>query len=173
MTDWNVRRILKELVDADRRRMILADFWRFADPQSRLAAQSFLARALHFRDVRIKQMPPEKKGELLAARIANAEAEPFLEAALMQHHVHRANALMAAFLDRWGVPHVDGAIEADDVTPPDEAKVRDAVAALAGQFDAGDVRLYLASVGLLMGDGWRQAAWPVVDEMMAAGAPAP
>jgi hypothetical protein len=168
MTEWNARRILKELVPADRRHEILADFWRFADGPSRLAAQAYLAKALNFRDVRIKQMPPARKADLLAARMNVPEAEPFLEAAIMQHHVHHANALMAAFLDQWGVPHENGSIEVDEVTAPDEAKVRQAVAALAGQFEPADVRLYLASVGLLM--GWDEATWPVVDEMVAASA---
>ena len=44
--------------------------------------------------------------------------------------------------------------------------MRAAVEALAGNFDRADVRLYLASVGLLMGDDGRRATWGVVDEMV-------
>ena len=35
MSDWNARRILKELVAPERRREILTDFWRHADAQTR------------------------------------------------------------------------------------------------------------------------------------------
>ena len=85
--------------------------------------------------------------------------------ALMQYHLHRANDLMAAFLDFWKVPHERGLIGADAGPAPDEESVRAAVAALAGSFDPADVRLYLATAGLLMGDEWQSAMWPVVDEM--------
>jgi len=166
MSEWNARRILKELVNADRRRAILADFWRFADTPTRQAAQAFLAKALKFRDVTIKSFSPDRKADLLASRMAVAEAEPFLDTALMQYHIHRANALMAAFLDHWHLPHTDGAIDEEGVASPSEAGVREAVAALAGSFAKDDVRLYLASVGLLMGDDWRRATWGVVDEMI-------
>jgi hypothetical protein len=162
---WTARRILKELVDADRRRDILADFWRFADAPTRLAAQAYLARALNFRAVSIGKMPPERKAELLASRLGGAESEQFVETALMQYHMHRAGPLMAAFLDRWGIAHTDGEIADPDAAAPAIADVRAATAALAGAFDRRDVRLYLAAAGLLMGEDWRQATWPVVDEL--------
>ena len=75
MTDWNARRILRELADADKRREILADLWRFEDAEGRLAAQAYLAKKLHFRDVTIKKLAPERKAELLAARANDPEVE--------------------------------------------------------------------------------------------------
>ena len=36
----------------------------------------------------------------------------------MQYHTHEKNGMLAAFLDQWKVPHVDGSIEVDDYTPP-------------------------------------------------------
>jgi hypothetical protein len=166
MSDWNARRIFEQLVDADRRRDILADFWRFADAPTRAAAQAWLAKALNFRAVTLGKMPPDKKAGLLAARLGAAEAEPFLEAALMAHHMQRARPLMAAFLDRWGIEHDEGAIVAEDggAAPGPEA-VRAAASELAATFDRRDVRLYLAAAGLLMGEDWSRATWPVVDEL--------
>jgi hypothetical protein len=35
-------------------------------------------------------------------------------------------------------------------------------------FPPRDVAIYLASAGLLMGEGWRDSTWPVVDEMAGA-----
>jgi hypothetical protein len=163
---WTARRILKEIVTPERRRDILAAFWRHADTQSKLMAQMQLARALHFRDETIRKMAPEKKAELLASRIGVAEFDQFLEAGLMAYHTHHANEMMGAFLDRWNVPHENGTIEADEYPIPTTDQVRDAVKSLE-QYDRRDVALYLATVGLLMGDEWQAATWPVVDEITA------
>jgi hypothetical protein len=73
--------------------------------------------------------------------------------------------MMAAFLDRWHVPHENGSIESDDYTPPTADQVRDAVRELEATYDKRDIALYLASAGLLMGDKWAEATLPVVEEM--------
>lgn len=164
---WTARRILKELVDADRRRTILAEFWKHADTHARVMAQMQLAKMLHFRDETIRKMPPEKKADLLASRIGAPELDQFLEIGLMAYHTHHANKMMAAFLDRWGIPHNNGSIEADEYPVPTRDQVRDAVSALEGEYDRRDIALYLATAGLLMADQWREAAWPVVDELRA------
>lgn len=162
---WTARRILKELADTDRRRAILTHFWKHADQQQRMIVQMHLARALNFREESIRKMPPEKKADLLAQRMGAPEFEQFVEMALMQYHTHEKNGMMAAFLDQWKVPHNDGSIEVDDYTPPTADQVREAVKALEVAYDKIDVRIYLATAGLLMADAWRDATWPVVDEM--------
>jgi len=164
---WNARRILRELADTDRRRQVLTAFWKHADTNSKLMAQMQLAKALHFRDETIRRMPPEKKADLLASRIGAPDFDQFLEIALMAYHTHERNAMMAAYLDHWKVPHENGSIESDDYTPPNADSVREAVRAFEGQHDRRDVVLYLASAGLLMGDAWAAGVWPVVDEMIA------
>jgi hypothetical protein len=163
---WTARRILKELVDADRRRAILSSFWKYGDAQQKLVVQMHLAKALHFRDETIRKMPAEKKADLLATRIGVSEFEQFFEMALMLHHTHEKNKMMAAFLDYWKVPHENGSIETDDYTAPTPDQVREAVKALEPDYDRTDIRTYLATAGLLMADGWREGAWPVVDEMV-------
>lgn len=160
---WTARRILKELADADRRRAILTAFWRNADAQHRMVVQMQLAKMLHFREETIRKMPPEKKAELLASRIGFPELEQYLEMALMQYHTTQKNEMMGAFLDRWNVPHENGSIDSDDYTPPTADQVRAAVKELP--YDPADVKIYLATAGLLMADAWRDATWPVVDEM--------
>lgn len=168
MSTWTARRILKELADADRRRRIAAAFWKHADPSSKAMAIVQLAKSLHFRDETIRKMPADKKAELLASRAGLPELEQTLEAALMHYHTHEQNEMLGAFLDAWRIPHVNGSIETDDYTPPSAAQVRDAVRDLHDRFDARDVAVYLASLGLLMGEPWESAAWPVVDEISAA-----
>ena len=162
---WTARRILKELADADRRRAILASFWKYGETHSKVMAQMQLAKSLHFRDETIRKMSPEKKADLLASRIGVPEFDQFLEMALMQYHTREKNEMMAAFLDRWNIPHQNGSIEVDDYKRPTADEVREAVNALEGQYDRTDIRLYLATAGLLMADEWRDATWPVVDEM--------
>lgn len=163
---WTARRILKELADTDRRRAILTTFWKHAEPQQRLVVQMQLAKALHFREESIRKMPAGKKADLLASRIGVPEFEQYFEMALMQYHTTQKNAMLAAFLDRWSVPHENGSIESDDYKVPSADDVRAAVQEL--DFDRADVRIYLATAGLLMADQWREATWPVVDELTAA-----
>ena len=160
---WTARRILKELADPDRRRAILTAFWKHADTQHRMIVQMHLAKMLHFREETIRKMSPEKKADLLAQRIGFPELEQYLEMALMQYHTTEKKEMMSAFLDRWNVPHENGSIESDDYAVPTADQVRAAVKDLP--YDAADVKIYLATAGLLMADQWREATWPVVDEM--------
>jgi len=166
--NWNARRILREIADAGRRDRVVRAFWRHADVTAKAVAIAQLARSLHFRDETIRKMPAEKKSELLATRLGSAEFEQTFETALMQYHTHEANEMMAAFLDRWGVPHVNGSIETDDYTPPAVDAVRAAAQELSGRFDPRDIALYLASAGVLMGGRWREAAFPVVERFQAS-----
>jgi hypothetical protein len=165
---WTGRRILKDLADTERRHRILLAFWRHGDVAAKATAIIQLSKALHFRDETLRKMPADKKAELLASRIAAPEFEQTFEAALMQYHTHEKKDMLAAFLDRWGVPHVNGSIETEEYTVPSQQAVRDAVTALGEQFDRRDIAIYLASAGLLMANGWRDATWPVVEEMLSS-----
>jgi hypothetical protein len=165
---WNARRILKELADADRRRAILSHFWKHAETHHKLVVQSHLAKSMNFREETIRKMPPEKKADLLASRIGVPEFEQFLEMALMHYHTNEKTQMMAAFLDRWNVPHENGSIEVDEYTPPTSDQIREAVKELEGEYARADVLIYLATAGLLMADQWRESAWPVVDELAPA-----
>ncbi|HEX9161573.1 MAG TPA: hypothetical protein VF980_07675 [Thermoanaerobaculia bacterium] len=162
---WTARRILKELADPDRRRRVLVAFWKHGEPATKLLATAQLAKALHFREEAFRKMAAEKKADLLGSRVGAPEFDQFLEAALLQYHTHHANEMMGAFLDKWGVPHKNGSIESDDYKAPSDEQVRSAVSELESAFDRRDIALYLATAGLLMGDEWRDATWPVVDSL--------
>ena len=168
---WTARRILKELADSDQRRRILTAFWKHGDDSSKMLAAAQLARAMHFRDETIRKMPAERKAELLASRIGSAEFEQAFNTALMLYHTHDQPTLLAAFLDDWKVPHVNGSIETDDYTPPSAEAVRSAANRLDADFPTADINVYLASAGLLMGDEWRTGTWPVVDERVGSKNP--
>jgi len=164
---WDHRRIFKDLLDADQRRNVLTAFWRHGDANARALATAQLARALHFRDDTLKKMPIEKKADLLASRAGAHEFNQFFEMALMQYLTHEQGEMLGAFLDLWNIPHVNGSIEVDEYKTPQAGQVRDAVHQLESRYDKRDIALYLASAGLLMGPEWRDATWPVVDELMS------
>lgn len=162
---YDARRILRDLADSDRRRRILIAFWRHADAGAKAMAIVQLAKALHFRDETIRKMPLEKKADLLASRIGAHDFEQVLEMALMQYHTHEQNDMMKAFLDLWQVPNENGSIEVDDYRVPTTDQVREGVRQLGDRYDRQDVAIYLATAGLLMGDAWREAAWPVAESL--------
>ena len=162
---YDVRRIFRELADDERRRRITTAFWRFADAQQKALAVAHLARALHFRDESLRKLPMEKKADLLASRAGAHEFDQLLEVALMQYHTHEHNEMLSAFLDLWNIPHDNGSIEVDDYKIPAAGQVRDAVHQLESRYDKRDIAIYLATAGLLMADEWRDATWPVIDEL--------
>ena len=164
---YDVRRIFRELADDERRRRITTSFWRHADNQSKALATAHLAHALHFRDESLRKLPVEKKADLLASRAGTHEFEQILEVALMQYHTQEHNEMLSAFLDLWNIPHVNGSIEVDEYKVPTAGQVRDAVHQLESRYDRRDIAIYLATAGLLMGGEWREATWPVVDELLA------
>jgi hypothetical protein len=166
VSEWNGRRIFKELADPDRRKKIMTSFWRYGDATTKAVATAQLAKALRFREETLRKMPAEKKAELLASRATAPEFEQAIETALMLYHTREVPQMLAAFLDRWKVPHVNGSIEVDDYAVPSADDVRAASKELA--YDKRDVAIYLATAGLLMGGDWEQSTWPVADELTAA-----
>jgi hypothetical protein len=53
---------------------------------------------------------------------------------------------MGSFLDALGIKHDQGLIDADEVEPPGPEKLREAATAIAGQYPAEDVALYLSTL---------------------------
>ncbi|HVR44556.1 MAG TPA: hypothetical protein VMS56_14045 [Thermoanaerobaculia bacterium] len=169
MSEWSARRILREIAGPSERQAILETFWEEAEEGARREAAAVLAKALRFREQTLRKAPLAKKAELLGSRIGSPDLEETFEIALMTWHTLKAGGLMAAFLDRWGVPHQGGLIEVEEYEVPAAARVQEAVDESGGRFPPRAVALYLASVGLLMGESrpeWREATWPVVDRML-------
>jgi hypothetical protein len=162
---WDTKRILTELADAPRRHDIAAAFWRHAEPQARMLTTAQLAKMLHFREETIRKMPADKKADLLAGRASSRELEQAFESALMIYHTQSRADLLAAFLDEWKIPHVNGSIEVDEYPTPTSDQVRAALTAQREKFPARDIAVYFATAGLLMGEEWAAALWPVVDEL--------
>lgn len=162
---WDTKRILTELADAPRRHDIAAAFWRHAEAQSRALTTAMLAKTLHFREESLRKMPADKKADLLAARSASREFEQAFETALMIYHTRNQAELLAAFLDEWQIPHVNGSIEVDEYPTPTTDQARAAVSSQGEKFNKRDIAVYFATAGLLMGEDWAASLWPVVDEL--------
>lgn len=65
--------------------------------------------------------------------------------ALVLYHLADQRTLMGSFLDKLGIEHENGLIK-EDSAKPDPAKLAPAAAALAQEFPADDVRLYLTTL---------------------------
>lgn len=154
------RQIVTEIASPERRVKILTEFWKSADAQAKALATAHLAKSMRFREETIRKATPEKKAEWLSSRAGAPELEHAFEVALMAYHTRHARDLMSAFLDEWQIPHEEGSIEVDDYEPPTKAKVADARQKLSDRFGDEEMRLYLASAGLIMGEAdprWREA----------------
>jgi hypothetical protein len=90
--------------------------------------------------------------ETLAARV------------LVMYHLAEQRPMMGAFLDALGIAHENGVIQEDAVTP-DAAKIPGATAAIARDYPADDVSLYLTT--LLWQDPEAWAALHGVPEVSA------
>lgn len=111
-----------------------------------------LARKLNFRPKSIPALPLERRSKLLAGMDDVSEA--VASRALIAYHLEAERPMMAAFLDAIGIEHDNGLIAAEEVAPPDKAKLIEGVKTLRAAFPADAVRLYLHTLVLLDGDTW-------------------
>jgi hypothetical protein len=73
---------------------------------------------------------------------------------LVAYHLAHQRPMLAAFLDALGIAHDNGVLAAQDLTPPDPAKLKDAAAALRAAFPAADVDLYFQTLLVQDPDTW-------------------
>jgi hypothetical protein len=74
--------------------------------------------------------------------------------ALIVYHLAEKRDMMGAFLDALGIPHENGLIQEENVTP-DPEKLKAAAAAIAERFPAADVSLYLNTLLCQDPDTWK------------------
>lgn len=167
-TTWTTRNILTDLCDGERRIEIARAFWKHAAPDTRRAAIGVLAKAMRFRDQKIKEAPIDRKTAWTAARFQDPELGTLWTEALAVYHISERRDLMAACLDAWGVPNEGGIVEAETYDFPSPEAFAGCVPALAAAWPVADLKLYFATAGLVMGHDdprWRAAAWPAVAQL--------
>src|SRR5262245_38753643 len=140
-------------------------FWR-DDESPEIEAQHveaivMLARRLNFRMKSLQALPVERRAKQLGQ--VTDVSDGIATRALIAFHFAARRPLMGAFLDALGIPHKEGLITAEQVTPPDRAKLTAATEALKGRFPDADVALYLRTLSALDGETWGQldGVWPL------------
>ena len=128
------------------RRIEAADlFWNdehSADQQ--MEAVAAIASHMKFRARSVLTLAPDKRAKYLA-QLPNV-SDAIAARALVNFHLERQRPMMSAFLDLAGIAHEDGLITEENIPKPDAVKVKAAAKALAEQFPADEVSLYLATL---------------------------
>ena len=136
-------RLWKQMTGAQRLASARA-FW--ADDQAiddQVQAALLIAQQKKFRPKTVISLDLDRKSRHLASLISVPNS--IAGRALVLYHLADQRTLMGRFLDALGIEHEDGLIKEDNVKP-DTAKLAPAAAALAGEFSADDVRLYLTTL---------------------------
>jgi len=142
MTDTTLTpsRLWKHL-SLDQRTRIARAFW--ADEEAtddQVQAAFLIAQQKKFRPKTVIGLDIERKARHLAT--IGPMPEQIAARALIVYHLAEQRPLMGAFLDALGIKHENGLIQEDEVKP-DAKKIPAAAAAIAKQFPAEDVRIYL------------------------------
>jgi len=107
-------------------------------------AVALIAQRIKFRAKSVLTMPVDKKARHLASFPAVSE----LVAArlLVAYHLANQRPMMGSFLDALGIAHDNGMIADDEVKAPPPETLTSAAAAIASQYPAEDVALYLSTL---------------------------
>ncbi len=141
-----------------------AALWNEKEAASEQAqATQLIAKQMKLRPKTANGLDKDRKARYLTAV---PDVPDVLAARLLAvYHLAEQRAMMGAFLDALGIAHENGVIQ-DDTATPDAAKMPAAAAAIAAQYPAGDVALYLNT--LLLQD---PVAWAALRDVPQANAP--
>ncbi len=132
-------------------------FW--DDEQStdqQLEAVAAIASHMKFRTKSVLGLTPDKRARYLAT-LPNL-SDTIAARALVNYHLGRQRAMMAAFLDSVGVTHEEGLITQEQVAKPETGKLQAAAAEVASKFPPADVALYLSTLVSQDPDTWGELA---------------
>ena len=111
-----------------------------------------IAQQKKFRAKTIIGFDDERKAKHLASLATVPDA--IVGRALIAYHLMEARPMMGSFLDALGITHEEGLIQEENVTP-DPAKLAPAVKAIAAQYPADQVSLYLNTLLCQDPDTWK------------------
>jgi len=118
--------------------------WRDEEATSdQLQAALLIAQQRKFRPKTVIGLDEERKARHLAGLSTLPEA--LAARMLVVYHLAEQRPMMSAFLDAIGIAHDNGVIR-DDAVTPDPSKITAAAAAIAKDYPAHDVSLYLSTL---------------------------
>ena len=126
---------------AEQRLRAAAALWREDQATNdQMHATQLIAKHMKFRPKTVAGLDNDRKARYLAGVLDLPE--DLAARMLVLYHVAEQRPMMGAFLDAVGIAHDNGLI-GDDVVAPDPTKLAAAAAALAREYPAHDVSLYL------------------------------
>ena len=146
-------RLWKSLPRAEREQAARA-FWEQPPKEAAPAAAREIVKLLRVRPQAFGKIPLESRVRALAGLAHPPDA--VAEALVVALHLGPRRPLLADFLDQLGTAHEEGLIAEDaEVSSPDEAKVRAAVATLRERHDASAIRVYWNALWLQDPERWK------------------
>jgi hypothetical protein len=163
-------RLWKTMSPAQRLAAVHA-FWleeQAADEQ--VQAVMLIAQQKKFRPKSVVSLDLDRKARHLASIVNLPEA--IAARALISYHLAEQRPMMGAFLDALGIAHDNGLIQ-EDSPAPDTTRLAPAAAAIAGQYPAADVTLYLNTLLCQDPETWSGLAEIVAGMDTSSSAAAP
>jgi len=143
----------------DERQRAARAFWSDADAiDDQVQAALLVAQQKKFRPKTVIGLDVDRKARHLAT--LGSMPDSIAARALIVYHLAEQRPMMGAFLDALGIAHENGLIQEENVKP-DAAKIAPAVAQIAQQFPAADVRLYLNTLLCQDPEAWAPLEEPL------------
>ena len=140
MTTLTPSQLWKHMTVEQRRRAASA-LWDADDATNdQKQAALLIAKQMKFRPKTVSGLDDDRKAHYLAS--VPDLPEEVAARLLVLYHLSEQRPMMGAFLDALGIAHENGMIR-DDAVTPDPAKIAAAAAAIAREYPAHDVSLYL------------------------------
>jgi hypothetical protein len=152
-------------IPPERRLESCVSFWQ-EDEAVEQQAEALMAIAGHFRfrTKSVRALPLEKKARYLAS--LPGVPDSVAGRVLVAYHLAHQRPMLAAFLDALGMPHDNGVLNAEKLTPPPAELLKDAAAKLRAAFPAADVDLYFETLV-----GQDPDTWGGLAEFVGGGEP--
>ncbi len=128
--------------DRETRRQAAEAFWNSPGRAEQVQAEAYLAKRLNLRSVTARKLPPERRAAYLAGfdNMPEAMCAQLLAAFYLTHR----REMLGTFLDALSIPHKQGLMEDEKVSPPTVEALTAAIRQLVERYGADEVRRYLS-----------------------------
>src|SRR5882724_8280839 len=132
---------LRKLMTSEQRHRAASALWGEDEATNdQMQAALLIAKKMKFRPKTVMGLDDEHKARYLAS--VPDPPEDLAARLLIVYHLAEQRPMMGAFLDALGIAHENGLIR-EDARTPDPSKLAAAAAAIAREYPAPDVALYL------------------------------